>query len=84
MKSRKASRPFPAPLDSLVYPRFAGVSTFMRLPHIAQPEQLDVAILGVPFDGGTTYRPGPRLGPRHIRAQSALIRPYHPVWKLDP
>ncbi len=84
MTLRKTSRPFPAPLDSLAFPRFAGVPTFMRLPHITEPEQLDVALVGVPFDGGTTYRPGPRLGPRHIRAQSAIIRPYHPVWKLKP
>ena len=84
MKSKRASQPFPAPVDALVYPRFSGVPTFMRLPHIPRPEQLDLALVGIPFDGGTTYRPGQRFGPRHIRVQSAMIRPYHPVWKLNP
>jgi agmatinase len=48
----------------------------MRLPYIEEPRGLDVAIVGVPYDGGTSYRPGARLGPREIRAQSSLIRPY--------
>lgn len=84
MKSTKTPKPYPAPLNSLVYPRFAGVPTFMRLRHITRLEQLDVALIGVPFDGGTTYRPGPRFGPRSIRVQSALIRPYHPVLRVNP
>jgi len=56
----------------------------MRLPHITQPEELEVALIGVPFDGGTTYRPGPRFGPRHVRAQSAIIRPWNPVLHVNP
>ncbi|MBI3326087.1 MAG: agmatinase [Nitrospinae bacterium] len=72
------------PLDALVHPRFAGIPTFMRLPHIPNPRELDIALVGVPFDGGTTYRAGARLGPRHIRVQSALIRPYNPMLKLNP
>jgi agmatinase len=56
----------------------------MRLPHITDPGELEVALIGVPFDGGTTYRPGPRFGPRHIREQSAIIRPWNPVLKLNP
>lgn len=56
----------------------------MRLPHIPYPEELDIAIIGIPFDGGTTYRPGPRFGPRNIRVQSAMIRPWNPVLKIDP
>ncbi len=84
MKSKSKALPFPAPLDALAYPRFAGVPTFMRLPHITRPEELDLPLVGIPFDGGTTYRPGPRFGPRHIRVQSAIIRPYHPVWKVNP
>jgi agmatinase len=71
-------------LDGLVYPRFSGIPTFMRLPHITRPEELDVALVGVPFDGGTSYRPGPRFGPRNIRVQSAMIRPYNPVLKVNP
>jgi agmatinase len=72
------------PLDALIHPRFAGIPTFMRLPHVSDPEELDIALVGVPFDGGTTYRAGARLGPRHIRVQSALIRPYHPNLKINP
>ncbi len=56
----------------------------MRLPHIPQAEELDIALLGIPFDGGTTYRPGPRFGPRHVRQQSAIIRPWNPVLNVDP
>ena len=72
------------PVDALVYPRFSGVPTFMRLPHIPQAAELDLALIGVPFDGGTTYRPGARFGPRNIRMQSAMIRPWNPVLKLNP
>ena len=56
----------------------------MRLPHVEDPSGLDVAIVGVPFDGGTSYRPGARLGPREIRAQSSLIRPYSYFQKVAP
>lgn len=56
----------------------------MRLPHLDDPRGLDVAIVGVPFDGGTSYRPGARLGPREIRAQSSLIRPYSYFQKVAP
>jgi agmatinase len=81
---RKFQLPHPEPVDALVYARFTGISTFMRLPNISQPEELDVALIGVPFDGGTTYRPGPRFGPRHVRAQSAIIRPWNPVLHVNP
>lgn len=72
------------PVNALEFPRFAGIPTFMRLPHIPDPERLDVALIGVPFDGGTSYRTGPRLGPRHVRVQSAMIRPYNPVLDVSP
>jgi agmatinase len=81
---RKFRLPHPEPTDALTYARFTGIPTFMRLPHITQPEELEVALIGVPFDGGTTYRPGPRFGPRHIRAQSAIIRPWNPVLHVNP
>lgn len=84
MKPKKIARPHPKPVDALVYPRFSGVPTFMRLPHIPRAEDLDIALIGVPFDGGTTYRPGPRFGPRNIRVQSAMIRPWNPVLKVNP
>jgi guanidinopropionase len=65
------------PLSGMVVPRFAGISTFMRLPHI-EPEQalgeIDIALLGIPFDGATTNRPGTRLGPRQVREASSLMR----------
>jgi agmatinase len=84
-KSRRTFRlPHPQPVDALEYARFTGVPTFMRLPNITQPEELDIAIIGVPFDGGTTYRPGPRFGPRNVRVQSAIIRPWNPVLKVNP
>jgi agmatinase len=84
MKPRKIAKPHPQPVDALVYPRFSGVPTFMRLPHITRAEELDLAIIGIPFDGGTTYRPGSRFGPRSIRVQSAMIRPWNPVLNINP
>jgi len=65
-------------------PRFAQPATFMRLPHVTDPKGLDVAIVGVPFDGGTSYRPGSRYGPREIRNQSSLIRSYSFFQKMSP
>ncbi|HTI37865.1 MAG TPA: agmatinase [Vicinamibacterales bacterium] len=70
--------------DSSKSPRFAQPATFMRLPHSLGLEGVDVAILGVPFDSGTSYRSGARLGPREIRAQSSLIRPYSYFQKVSP
>ncbi|WP_147707183.1 agmatinase [Microvirga massiliensis] len=61
----------------MVVPRFAGISTFMRLPHLGPteaPGQVDIALLGIPFDGATTNRPGTRLGPRQVREASSLMR----------
>ena len=84
MKARKRNTPHPKPVDALVYPRFSGVPTFMRLPYIPHAEELDIALIGVPFDGGTTYRPGPRFGPRNIRVQSAMIRPWNPALQVNP
>jgi agmatinase len=72
------------PRPSFQSPRFAHPATFMRLPHVEDPRGLDVAIVGVPYDGGTSYRPGARLGPREIRAQSSLIRPYNYFQKVAP
>jgi agmatinase len=83
-KSGKHAQPHPKPVDALVYPRFSGIPTFMRLPYIPHADELDIALIGVPFDGGTTYRPGTRFGPRNIRVQSAMIRPWNPVSKMNP
>lgn len=68
-------------IDPQEIPRFAGVSTFMRLPHEYDLGEVDadVAFLGVPYDDATTYRPGARFGPRAIRAASTLLKPYNPL-----
>lgn len=71
------------PLDSGTVPRFAGLPTFMRLP-VAEPSEVDIAILGVPFDLGTTNRAGTRHGPRELRNQSSLMRRVHHVTGLSP
>jgi agmatinase len=72
------------PRASFQSPRFAQPATFMRLPHVEDPRGLDVAIVGVPYDGGTSYRPGARLAPREIRAQSSMIRSYSYFQKVAP
>jgi guanidinopropionase len=71
------------PLDSGAVPRYAGPASFMRLP-LARPEEVDVALVGVPFDGGTTNRTGARHGPREIRNQSTLARRVHHVTGRSP
>ncbi len=72
------------PRDAFVSPRFAQPPTFMRLPYRTDLTGVDVALIGAPFDGGTSYRPGTRLGPREIRAQSSLVRPYNYFQKVAP
>ena len=72
------SGPRYGPADSKVSPRFSGIRTYARLPHVADDlNGVDVAIVGVPFDTGGTYRVGARFGPEHIRSASALMRPFH-------
>ncbi len=65
------------PLSGNEMPRFAGPNTFMRLPSFTSAEGLDVAFVGVPMDIGTSWRPGARFGPKAIRAESAMLRPYN-------
>ncbi len=72
------------PIDAFRSPRFSQVPTFMRLPYHRDPRDLDVALVGIPYDGGTSYRSGARFGPREIRVQSAMIRPWHPVLQVAP
>jgi agmatinase len=64
-------------------PRYTGVRTFARLPHTTDLDGADVAVVGVPFDTATSYRPGARFGPEAIRAGSTLLRPYHPAVQVD-
>ena len=66
------------PVDATVVPRFAGPPTFARLPRLDEVERADVAVMGVPFDCGVSYRPGARFGPGHIRASSRLLRDLQP------
>ncbi len=70
------------PVDAMVYPRFTGIRTFMRLPYITDLQGVDFAIVGVPFDTGGTFRVGARFGPEGIRTQSMLLRPYNPALKV--
>jgi agmatinase len=72
------------PVDATVVPRYAGPATFARLPHIDQVDHVDIAVLGIPFDSGVSYRPGARFGPAHVRASSKLLRPYHPALGVSP
>jgi agmatinase len=67
------------PADALASPRYSGPRTFARLPALAQTEGVDVAIYGMPWDSGTSFRPGARFGPEAVRSASALLRPYNPA-----
>jgi guanidinopropionase len=82
------SDPFFHPVSGFDLPRFAGVPTFMRLPHLT-PEHLrfhevQIGLVGVPWDSGTTNRPGPRHGPRQLRDASTMIRAQHAVTGMRP
>src|ERR1700759_3630078 len=72
------------PVDATQVPRYGGPPTFARLPRIDGVEGADVAVLGVPFDSGVSYRPGARFGPAHIRQSSRLLRPYNPAQGVSP
>jgi agmatinase len=66
------------PVDAMVSPRFSGIRTMARLPHVVDLTDVDVAFVGVPFDTGATYRVGSRFGPAAIREASAMLRIYNP------
>lgn len=72
------------PPSAIEVPRFAGPDTFARLPRLDQVDHADVAILGIPFDAGVSYRSGARFGPSGIRAGSKLLRPYHSFVDVFP
>ena len=72
------------PVDATRIPRYAGPPTFARLPRVDEVGEVDVAVLGVPFDSGVSYRPGARFGPAHIRQSSRLLRPYNPAQDVSP
>ncbi|KVF35066.1 agmatinase [Burkholderia vietnamiensis] len=75
---------FPQPIDAALVPRFAGLPTFMRLPAVSSFDDVDIALVGVPWDGGTTNRAGARHGPREIRNMSSLMRKVHHVSRIAP
>ena len=77
------TKPLGAP-DGRVRPRYAGPDTFARLPHLEAVAHAAVAVLGVPFDSGVSYRPGARFGPQAIRAASKLLRAYHQGMDVEP
>jgi agmatinase len=67
------------PLDAQLIPRFAGIRTFMRAPHVTDLTGVDAVVYGIPFDTATSYRTGVRFGPEAIRSASSLLRPYNPA-----
>jgi agmatinase len=73
------------PVDGTQVPRYAGAATFARLPRIDEVGSFDVALLGAPFDGGVSFRPGARFGPSAIRQASRHLRPaYNPAQDVAP
>ena len=84
MSKKKGKIPI-QPVSGTKVPRFAGASTFARLPELRDVESCDVAIVGVPFDAGTSYRTGARFGPQSIRQASRHLRTnYHPAYDSEP
>ena len=84
MKKERNKNPI-QPVSGTKVPRFAGPSTFARLPELRDVESCDVAIVGIPFDAGTSYRPGARFGPQSIRQASRHLRTnYHPNYDVEP
>jgi agmatinase len=71
-------------VDATKVPRYAGLGTFARLPRLDEVSEADIAIVGIPFDAGVSYRSGARFGPTHIRESSRLLRPYNPAQDASP
>ena len=78
-----SEKPRYGPEDASRAPRYTSMRTFARCPHVTDPEGVDVAVVGIPFDTATSYRSGARFGPDAIRGASALLRPYHPQLDVD-
>ena len=72
------------PLGGSELPRFAGRSTFMRLPQVEDPAEVDIALIGLPWDSGSTNRAGQRHGPREIRSNSTMMRLVHQASRIAP
>ncbi|MFM8621133.1 MAG: agmatinase [Candidatus Nanopelagicaceae bacterium] len=71
-------------VDATKIPRYGGLSTFALLPRLDEVKRAEVAVVGVPFDAGVSYRPGARFGPSHVREASRLLRPFNPELKTSP
>src|SRR4029453_19677868 len=71
------------PPDPFETPRFSGPRTFMRLPHVRDLEDVDVAVVGIPTDGAVVYRSGARFGPEGIRSVSVMLRNYNRMLGVD-
>ncbi len=74
-------------IDASLVPRYSGIATFGRLPQIEllpDSNAIDIAVVGIPFDSGVTYRPGARFGPAHVREASRLLRQYNPAQEIYP
>ena len=72
------------PIDASLLPRYAGPATYARLPRLDEVQHADVAVVGVPFDSGVSFRPGARFGANHVREASRLLRPYNPAQDTSP
>jgi len=70
--------------DAMNEPRYCGIPTFMRTPHITDVNELDIALLGIPYDGAVEARSGARQGPRQIRDMSSMMRKIHHVTRINP
>lgn len=70
--------------DPMSAPRYAGIATLLRAPLARVSSGLDIALVGVPFDGGAENRPGQRHGPREVRNMSSLLRAVHHVTRVNP
>jgi agmatinase len=71
------------PPDAFETPRFSGPRTFMRLPHVTDPDGVDLAVVGIPSDGAQVFRSGARFGPEAIRSASVMLRNYNPILDVD-
>ncbi|MFF2243778.1 agmatinase [Arthrobacter sp. NPDC058130] len=77
-------RDIQGPREGSDLPRYAGIATFALLPRIDEVEHADIAVVGIPFDSGTSFRPGARFGPAHIREHSRQLHPYHQIHETFP
>ena len=84
MDALKPARNYPAMSNPQAQPRYTGIPTFFRTPHTQDLTAVDIGLIGVPFDGGVTNRPGARHGPREVRNQSSLLRPINTATGAQP